>query len=552
MGSCPAPLHERSPATTTAMDVPPPAAPPPPPPPDGGAPASVDALQRECAALRAEITQLRAHLATAQQAVRTPSVAAPVDDALRATLRELQAAFETAGVGMVVMHYRTMRRCNRAMERMFGYAPGALDQQPVELLHGDDARWTEVGEAIRAAMRRGEVYQDECELLRRDGTRFWVRRAGCALAANDPIEGTVWVYEDITAQRQAAHDMQQAKEMAEQATRMKSEFLANMRHEIRTPMNNILGLTQLALRGGLPAQQHEQVRSIRASAQHLFGMLGDILDLSAIEAGKLKLRPQAFSPRALLQDVAMQARNEATAKGLALRIEPAHDLVQGMIGDVEQLRRILLLLVRNAIKFTLRGEVCIVATTTSVDARSAVLRLQVHDTGIGLGADEKAQLFERFAQVDNSSTRRHGGTGLGLSLCKALVRLMGGSVGVESELGQGSVFWIALRLPLTEAATAAAAAPPRPHGAADRPAQAGTPHPDATAHLDRLDALLADSDPEALDWLAHHTSGLAPLLGSEFPAFATRVRTFDFDAAREQLRTLRSADGSSPQPTASR
>lgn len=423
------------------MDVPPPAPPRAPGPVDAAWPAGAEALARECAALRAEIVQLRAHLAAAEQTHHLPALTeAQAAAGWRATLREYQAAFETAGVGMVVMHYRTMRHCNRAMERMFGYAPGALDQQPIALLHGDDAHWTQVGESIRSTMRRGEVYQDECELQRRDGSRFWVRRAGSALADNDPLQGTVWVYEDITAQRTAAQQMRQARELAEQATRMKSEFLANMRHEIRTPMNHILGMAQLALRSGLPPQQHEQVRGIRSSAQQLLGMLSDILDLSAIEAGWLTLQSRGFSPRALVEDVVVQARATATSKGLALRSEVADDLPHLLAGDVEQLRRILSLFVHNAIKFTPQGEVRVAARALEGDDHMALLRLEVRDTGIGLGPDEQARLFEPFTQADNSATRRHGGAGLGLSLCKALVHLMGGTVGVDSQAGQGSVF----------------------------------------------------------------------------------------------------------------
>ncbi len=498
-------------------------------------------------ALRAEIAQLRAHLVAAEQTARhLGQTEAPPAAGLRATLREYQAAFETAGVGMVVMHYRTMRHCNRAMERMFGYAPGALDQQPIALLHGDDARWTQVGENIRGTMRRGDVYQDECELQRRDGSRFWVRRAGSALAGNDPLQGTVWVYEDITAQRTAAQEMRQARELAEQATRMKSEFLANMRHEIRTPMNNILGMAQLALRSGLPPQQHEQVRGIRASAQQLLGMLSDILDLSAIEAGWLTLQPQGFSPRALVEDVVVQARETATAKGLALRSEVADDLPHVLTGDVEQLRRILSLFVHNAIKFTPQGEVRVAARALDGDDHTTLLRLEVHDTGIGLSPQEQARLFEPFTQADNSATRRHGGAGLGLSLCKALVHLMGGTVGVDSQTGQGSVFWIALRLPAAEAAPPDA---PRRDGAGEAHGAASTLAPVEAALLDRLDALLAESDPDAVEWLSRHGAGLAPLLGNDFPAFAARVRSFDFDAARDQLQGMRG--GAGPHPTAS-
>ena len=522
-----------TPACPNTMYFPPPAAPRAPGATDAALPADAEALKLECVALRTELAQLRAQLATAQQASR-PALSAPApagaDDALRSALHEFQAVFETAGFGMVVMHQRTMRRCNRAMERMFGYPPGALDQQPIALLHSDDARWTDVGETIRATMRKGAVYQDECELQRRDGSRFWVRRAGCALAGNDPLAGTVWVYEDITAQHRAARDMQRAKELAEQATRMKDEFLANMRHEIRTPMNNILGMAQLVLASGLAPAQHAQVRSIRASAQNLLGMLNDILDLSTIEAGKLALHVQSFSPQALVHDLAVHARDATAAKGLALHSEATTGLP--LLGDAVQIRRILSLYVQNAIKFTERGEVRIVARTLEADDATALLRLEVHDTGIGIEPADQGRLFEAFEQADNSSTRRHGGTGLGLSLCKALARLMGGRVGVDSQPGQGSVFWLTLRLPIAASAAATLLTAHANAGAAPADARA-QPAPELR---DRLEALLADSDPAALDWLAQHAAPLAALLGTGFATLAARVQAFDFDAALALLR----------------
>jgi PAS domain S-box-containing protein len=405
-------------------------------------------LERKCQALEADVVALREQLALQRSA--------------QAILREQQAIFDAVSVGVVSLLDRTIRRSNRAMEQMFGYASGELDDLSTSVLHTDTARWEELAESIRATMRSGKVYHDECELRRRDGSQFWVRRAGSALFGNDPLRGTVWVYEDITERRAAAQQLLHAKNLAEEATRMKSDFLANMSHEIRTPMNAIIGMSHLALRTELNAQQQDYLGKIRQSAQHLLGLLNDILDLSKIEAGKLDVEAIPFALASVLQDVTAMVADKAQAKGLKLTFDVAPDIPAGLRGDPLRLKQILVNYLGNAIKFTERGEIGVSIYLRERTEHDVLLYLEVRDTGIGLAPELQSRLFQSFVQADSSTTRRYGGTGLGLTISKQLAQLMHGEVGVRSTLGQGSTFWCTARLGLVAADSPLATDPAAP------------------------------------------------------------------------------------------
>ncbi len=245
-------------------------------------------------------------------------------------------------------------------------------------------------------------------------------------------------------------DLRIAKEAAEQGSRAKSEFLANMSHEIRTPLNGIVGMLELLATTELDDSQKRYVRCAETSVDCLLTLINDILDFSKIEAGKIELDPVRFDLRGMLEDIAEMMAAKSQSKGVEICCDLATNIPKMLEGDSNRLRQIVLNLVSNAVKFTSQGQVVIRSKIAQSHANEVVMRFEVSDTGIGIPEDRLDVLFKNFSQVDASTTRRFGGTGLGLALSKKLVELFGGEIGVDSSPNVGSTFWFTARLAISQ------------------------------------------------------------------------------------------------------
>jgi PAS domain S-box-containing protein len=310
-------------------------------------------------------------------------------------------------------------------------------------IHDDRKR---VWEHMQSVMRGEGTGSFECTAQRKDGTMFPVLARSTPLIRDGRGAGVRGILFDISDRKRAEGDLLRAKEAAEASSRAKSEFLANMSHEIRTPMNAIIGLSGLLLGTGLTPEQIQHVRMIESSGEQLLNVINDILDVSRIEAGRIKLEPVTFDLEETVEQVVDLLTHQVAHKGLDLILRYAPGTPRWVTGDPGRIRQVLTNLVSNAIRFTESGYVLLNIEFAPREDEKPVLHFAVEDTGIGIAQEKIPDIFEKFTQADASTTRKYGGTGLGLAICKQLVKLMDGSIGAESEPGKGSTFWF--RLPL--------------------------------------------------------------------------------------------------------
>jgi len=322
------------------------------------------------------------------------------------------------------------------------------------LLHPEDR------DAAQAAFNRicatGEPQHSEARVITPAGEVRIVRSWSTAeFDETGAVSAVMYVLMNVTEQRRVEAELRQARDAAEQAAVVKAEFLANMSHELRTPLTSILGFTALAAaENDMPDTARHYIERVTIASKALLTLVNDVLDFSKLEAGEIRLEPRPVDMPQLAREVMDLFGQQAAAKGVALELDLADGIPPAVALDADRVRQVLINLVGNAVKFTAEGAVRL---ELGYDCDAELLSASVVDTGPGIEADRCSQLFQRFSQVDGSSTRTFGGTGLGLAICKGLIEAMGGAIGVETEAGKGSRFWFEAPAPAVDPVEAASA-----------------------------------------------------------------------------------------------
>jgi PAS domain S-box-containing protein len=326
--------------------------------------------------------------------------------------------------------------CNPSFEDLFGYkADEVIGKNLDALISPKDS--SEALDYTRKA-KEGSTIRGYGIRYRKDGKPVEVEIAGGPVYVGDEKVGILSIYHDVT-------ELVEAKRVAESADRAKSEFLANMSHEIRTPMNGIIGMVELLKGTSLTEEQRDYVDTAKESADALLSLINEVLDFAKIEAGQMSLEKLDFDVRSLVEGVSRALAARAESKGLEMVCMVSRDVPSRIKGDANRLRQVLMNLVGNAIKFTDKGEIVVRTVVDSKSDDEIKLLFSVSDTGIGIPREQQKYVFERFTQADGSTTRRFSGTGLGLAISTQLVKLMGGEIGLQSEVDKGSTFWFTIR-----------------------------------------------------------------------------------------------------------
>jgi PAS domain S-box-containing protein len=355
--------------------------------------------------------------------------------------------FDAAPVALSFVRGDEITLVNRRFVELFGYRESDISSLDAwwRNAYPDPAYRASVEKTWQAAIERarqsgGKVDNGEYRVTCKNGRELTLLIGGQMVD-----DGLICTFTDISPMKAAESAMKQAKEVADAASAAKSTFLANMSHEIRTPMNAILGYAHLLGKTTLQPEQTERLEKIEEAGKHLLSIINDILDFSKIEAGKLVLEQTSFALSDVIDHVRSLVAESARAKGLAIAIDYGN-VPPTLHGDPTRLQQAVLNFASNAIKFTDEGSVILRAFAVEQNDDSVLLRIEVQDTGIGVAPDTIPRLFNAFEQADNSTTRKYGGTGLGLVISRRLAELMGGEAGVTSELGVGSTFWLTARL----------------------------------------------------------------------------------------------------------
>ncbi len=334
-------------------------------------------------------------------------------------------------------------------QSILGYSSTDMrGERIMDYIYPDDIKPTQTQFAAMIASKSKAARHIEYRFRHKDGHWIWLE-ANPKLVLDDsgyPLE-FVDVVRDITDRKALEADSLLARQEAETAAQVQAQFLATMSHELRTPLNSIIGFSGLVLdRGDLAPEARRQIGLIQTASDTLLTVVNDVLDFSKIQEGKLDLALVDFDFRRLVEDVIAIVRGSATQRGLEIDVSVDARIAQRLMGDDQRIRQVLFNFLNNAIKFTHHGRISLEATLILPESAANHIRLSVSDTGIGIPADKIGRLFQRFSQVDGSTSREYGGTGLGLAICKRLIEMMGGTIGVHSEPGRGSTFWASITL----------------------------------------------------------------------------------------------------------
>jgi PAS domain S-box-containing protein len=362
--------------------------------------------------------------------------------------QEGDAILDNAVVGVCLVRNHRLERVNPQLERMLGLPLGSLVGKPTEVLFPSSDKFKEFVAVYEKPQSDGDTIDIERRVPRADGAKLLLRMRGRAVDPKRRQEtGTIWVVEDITDRRRAELELADAKRDAEAASRAKSSFLATMSHEIRTPLSGVLGLARLLQDQALSQERRQSyLAHLVDAAELLNGIVSDVLDLSKIEAGHLQVEHIPFDLHAVVWSAFRTFSPIGQERGLEMSCHVALDTPREVLGDPVRVRQVLANYLSNALKFTSRGRIHVHLFRRTVD----LARIEVSDTGIGVSPELRATLFQPFTQADSSTTRRFGGSGLGLSICRELAALMGGDVGLDSDGRSGTCAWV--DLPLVTAA----------------------------------------------------------------------------------------------------